>query len=92
MVNDPIADMLTRMRNAMSAKHKSVSVPTSKMKLAIANLLKEEGFIEDVKVEGEGVNANLVIDFKFGPNNQRVINGLRRISKPGLRIYASSND
>ncbi|MBP5651608.1 MAG: 30S ribosomal protein S8 [Clostridia bacterium] len=92
MVNDPIADMLTRMRNAMSAKHKSVSVPTSKMKLAIANLLKEEGFIEDVKVEGEGVNANLVIDFKFGPNNQRVINGLRRISKPGLRIYASAND
>lgn len=92
MVNDPIADMLTRMRNALSAKHKSVSVPTSKMKLAIANLLKEEGFIEDVKVEGEGVNANLVIDFKFGPNNQRVINGLRRISKPGLRIYASAND
>ena len=92
MVNDPIADMLTRMRNAMSAKHKSVSVPTSKMKLAIANLLKEEGFIEDVKVEGEGVSANLVIDFKFGPNNQRVINGLRRISKPGLRIYASAND
>ena len=92
MVNDPIADMLTRMRNAMSAKHKSVSIPTSKMKLAIANLLKEEGFVEDVKVEGEGVNANLVIDFKFGPNNQRVINGLRRISKPGLRIYAAAND
>lgn len=92
MVNDPIADMLTRMRNAMSAKHKSVSIPTSKIKLAIAELLKSEGFIEDVKVEGEGVNANMVIDFKFGPNNQRVINGLRRISKPGLRIYASASD
>jgi len=92
MVNDPIADMLTRMRNALSAKHKNVSIPTSKIKLAIANLLKEEGFIEDVKVEGEGVEANLVIDFKFGPNNQKVINGLRRISKPGLRIYASADD
>jgi len=92
MVNDPIADMLTRMRNALSAKHKNVSIPTSKIKLAIANLLKEEGFIEDVKVEGEGVEANLVIDFKFGPNNQKVINGLRRISKPGLRIYASAED
>ncbi len=92
MVIDPIADMLTRMRNAMSAKHKSVSVPTSKMKVAIANLLKEEGFIADARVEGEGVNANLVIDFKFGPNNQKVINGLKRISKPGLRIYASASD
>ena len=75
MVNDPIADMLTRMRNAMSAKHKSVSIPTSKTKLAIAELLKSEGFIEDVKLEGEGVNANLVIEFKFGPNNEKVING-----------------
>lgn len=92
MVNDPIADMLTRMRNAMSAKHKSVSVPTSKIKLAIANLLKNEGFIQDFHVEGEGVQANLVIEFKFGPNNQKVINGLKRISKPGLRIYASSED
>ena len=92
MVIDPIADMLTRMRNAMSAKHKSVSIPTSKMKVAIANLLKEEGFIADARVEGEGVNANLVIDFKFGPNNQKVINGLKRISKPGLRIYASASD
>ncbi len=92
MVNDPIADMLTRMRNAMSAKHKNVSLPTSKIKVAIAQLLKNEGFIEDFRVEGEGAHAELIIEFKFGPNNQKVINGLKRISKPGLRIYASSED
>ncbi len=86
---DPIADMLTRMRNALSAKHKSVSVPTSKTKTAIAELLLQEGYIASYKIEGEGVNSNIVIDFKFGPNGEKVINGLKRISKPGLRIYAS---
>lgn len=86
---DPIADMLTRMRNALNAKHKSVSVPTSKTKTAIADLLLQEGYIASYKVEGEGVNSNIVIDFKFGPNGEKVINGLKRISKPGLRIYAS---
>jgi len=86
---DPIADMLTRMRNALSAKHKSVSVPNSKTKVAIAELLLNEGFIEAYKVEGEGVQSNIVIDFKFGPKGEKVINGLKRISKPGLRIYAS---
>ena len=92
IVTDPIADMLTRMRNGLSAKHKSVSVPVSKMKLAIAKLLLEEGFIASYQVEGEGTNANIVIEFKFGPNGEKVINGLRRISKPGLRIYASAQD
>ena len=88
IVTDPIADMLTRMRNALQAKHKSVSVPASKTKLAIAELLLKEGYIASYKAEGEGINANIVIDFK----NEKVLNGLRRISKPGLRIYASCND
>ena len=88
IVTDPIADMLTRMRNALQAKHKSVSVPASKTKLAIAEVLLKEGFIASYKTEGEGINNNIVIDFK----NEKVLNGLRRISKPGLRIYASCND
>ena len=88
-ITDPIADMLTRMRNALSAKHKSVSVPASKTKLAIAELLLNEGFISSYKVEGEGVQSNIVIEFKFGPKGEKVINGLKRISKPGLRIYAN---
>jgi len=92
IVTDPIADMLTRMRNALSAKHKSVSIPVSKIKLNIAELLVKEGFISSYKVEGEGIKANIVIDFKFGPKGEKVINGLKRISKPGLRIYASSED
>ena len=86
---DPIADMLTRMRNALSAKHKSVSVPNSKTKAAIAEVLLQEGFIASYKVENDGAKSNIVIDFKFGPNGEKVINGLKRISKPGLRIYAN---
>ena len=88
IVTDPIADMLTRMRNALQAKHKSVSVPASKTKLAIAEVLLKEGYIASYKVDGEGTTANIVIDFK----NEKVLNGLRRISKPGLRIYASAED
>lgn len=88
IVTDPIADMLTRMRNALQAKHKSVSVPASKTKLAIAEVLLKEGYIASYKAEGEGTNANIVIDFK----NEKVLNGLRRISKPGLRIYASCEE
>ena len=88
IVTDPIADMLTRMRNALQAKHKSVSIPVSKMKMSIAELLKAEGYIADVKVEGEGTKQNMVIEFK----NEKVILGLKRISKPGLRIYASAEE
>ena len=88
IVTDPIADMLTRMRNALQAKHKSVSIPASKTKLAIAEVLLKEGYIASYKTEGEGINTNIVVDFK----NEKVLNGLRRISKPGLRIYASCND
>lgn len=88
MTIDPIADMLTRMRNALVAKHSNVSVPVSKIKLAIAELLLNEGYIASYKVEGEGINANIVIDFK----DNNVIRGLKRISKPGLRIYAGVED
>ena len=88
MVIDPIADMLTRMRNALNAKHKNVSVPVSKTKLAIAELLLNEGYIASFKVEGEGIASNIVIEFK----DNNVIRGLKRISKPGLRIYAGVED
>ena len=88
MTTDPIADMLTRMRNALNAKHTNVSVPVSKTKLAIAELLLNEGYIASFKVEGEGINANIVIEFK----DNNVIRGLKRISKPGLRIYAGVED
>lgn len=91
ITTDPIADMLTRMRNALTVKHKTVDVPTSKMKVAIADLLKNEGYINDYKVS-EGSKSVITIDLKYGQNNQKVINGLKRISKPGLRIYASYED
>jgi len=92
VVTDPIADMLTRMRNALNARHKSVSIPVSKIKTNIAELLLNEGFISSYKVEGEGTESNIVIDFKFGPKGEKVINGLKRISKPGLRIYANAEE
>ena len=88
MIIDPIADMLTRMRNALNAKHTNVSIPVSKTKVAIAELLLNEGFIASYKIEGEGIKSNIVIEFK----DNKVIQGLRRISKPGLRIYASYED
>jgi len=91
-INDPIADMLTRIRNANVNKAESVDVPSSKMKLAIANILLDEGFIskfEEVEVEG---HKNIHIDLKYGPNGERVITGLKRISKPGLRVYANADE
>ena len=89
---DPIADMLTRIRNANMQKHESVLVPESKTKTAIANILKEEGYIAGFKsVKTDGVNM-LEITLKYGPNGEKVIQGLRRISKPGLRIYASKDE
>ena len=92
MTNDPIADMLTRIRNAIIAKHKEVSIPTSKTKVSIAEVLLNEGFISAFEVVGEGVNQSIKITLKYGPNNERVINGIKRISKPGLRIYAGYED
>lgn len=92
MVNDSIADMLTRIRNAQTAKHDSVSVETSKMKKTIAQILLDEGYIASFEEVENGKFTNLVINLKYVNKNQRVITGLKRISKPGRRIYASSQD
>lgn len=93
ITTDPIADMLTRMRNANSSKHKTVDVPASNMKLAIANILLEEGYIksfEEIKVEN---NQGIIrITLKYDEKGNRVIDGLKRISKPGLRVYASKDE
>ena len=88
MLTDPIADMLTRIRNANKALHESATMPSSKMKVEIARLLKEEGYIRDFRIEkGESFDT-LVVDLKFGRNRERVISGLKRVSKPGRRVYA----
>jgi small subunit ribosomal protein S8 len=89
IVTDPIADMLTRIRNANQMRYKNVDVPASKIKIEIARILKEEGFIKDFKVEKDN---NLVIVLKYGQNKEKVINGLKRISKPGLRVYAKVDE
>jgi small subunit ribosomal protein S8 len=91
-MTDPIADMLTRLRNANSAYHDSVSMPFSKLKSHIAEILQQEGYISGWRVEDAEVGQNLVIDLKFGPNRERSIAGLRRVSKPGLRVYAKSTN
>ncbi len=86
---DPIADMLTRIRNASRAGHPTVTVPASRLKIEIARIMREEGYIQDYKVIAkEGNKRDLLIELKYGPHRERVINGIRRISKPGLRIYA----
>ena len=93
MMTDPIADMLTRLRNANSAYHETVEMPHSKLKSHIAEILKQEGYITAWKVEdpSEGeVGKKLTIDLKFGPNRERSIAGIKRISKPGLRVYTKS--
>ena len=87
-ITDPIADMLTRIRNANSAKHDTVSVPASNMKKAIAQILVDEGYIKDYKVVEDGKQGVITITLKYGPNKSQVLLGLRRVSKPGLRIYA----
>ena len=92
-MNDPIADMLTRILNANTATHDTVHVPVSKMKTAIADILVNEGYIEKYEITGEGVQKNLHITLKYGKDkNERIISGIKRISKPGLRIYAGSED
>ena len=92
-MNDPIADMLTRIRNAYTAKHDTVDVPSSKMKLAIANILLEEGYIKKLDVVEDGAFKNLHITLKYGADrNDKVITGLKRISKPGLRVYAGKDE
>lgn len=87
VVTDPIADLLTRIRNALTAKHETVTVPASKMKKAIADILVEEGFVKSAELtESEG-GSNIVITLKYGAKNEKVINNLKRISKPSLRVY-----
>ncbi len=90
VVTDPIADMLTRIRNANQMRYKEVEVPASKMKLEIARILKEEGFIEDFKIKKNNVQNFIVLGLKYGEKKERVITGLKRISKPGLRVYAQA--
>ncbi|NLI60194.1 MAG: 30S ribosomal protein S8 [Clostridiales bacterium] len=87
VMTDPIADMLTRIRNALVAKHVSINVPASNMKAAIADILLEEGFIKGYTRVEDGKQGVLKIDLKYGPNGEKIITGLKRISKPGLRVY-----
>jgi len=89
-MTDPIADMLTRVRNANSAHHESVSMPHSKIKEHIAEILKREGYIGSFEVEDAPVGKTLTIALKYGPNRERSIAGVKRVSKPGLRVYAKS--
>ncbi len=92
-ITDPIADMLTRVRNGLGASHEEVSIPYSKVKSEIARILKEEGFITDYKIIGEKVvEKQIVVTLKYSTNGQKVISGIKRISKPGLRVYANSNE
>lgn len=91
VMTDPIADMLTRIRNANQERHETVNVPGSKMKIKIAEILKAEGFIKDFTIEEDGVKKTIVITLKYN-GNERVITGLKRISKPGLRIYAKVDE
>jgi len=91
MMTDPVADMLTRVRNANNKGFPSVSMPKSKLKLEIANVMKSEGYIEDFKIEGEGVKTQLVLDLKY-QDDKRVLSGLKRVSKPGLRKYVNKDD
>lgn len=83
---DPIADMLTRIRNANALRYESVSMPYSKLKASIADIMKREGYLESVSSSGEGAKKTLDVTLKYGSNGERVITGLKRISKPGLRI------
>ena len=87
-MTDPIADMLTRIRNAQTAKHEKVEIPASKMKKAIAKILLDEGYVASVKFVEEGYDGKLVIRLKYDAQNKPVITGLKRVSKPGLRAYA----
>ena len=91
-MTDPIADMLTRIRNANQNHAKVVSMPSSKMKETIAAILKDEGFITDYSIEKNDVQNTITLTLKYGKNKERVITGLKRISKPGLRVYASAEE
>ena len=91
-MTDPIADMLTRIRNANTVGHETVEIPASKMKKAIAEILKEEGYITDFDVIEDDKQGMIKVTMKYGANKERVISGIKKISKPGLKVYAKAND
>ena len=91
-ITDPVADMLTRIRNANSAKHDTVDVPASNLKKAIAQILLDEGYIKSFNITDEGVQGNIHITLKYVGKEEKVISGLRRVSKPGLRVYAGAEE
>ena len=91
-MTDPIADMLTRIRNANQNRAKTVSMPSSKMKEEIAKILKDEGFVEEFSIEENDVQNTLTLTLKYGQKKERVITGLKRVSKPGLRVYSKAED
>jgi small subunit ribosomal protein S8 len=91
-MTDPIADLLTRLRNANSAHHDTVLIPFSKLKSHIAEILQAEGYISGWTVEDAVVGKNLIIELKYGPNRERALAGIKRVSKPGLRVYAKSTN
>ena len=91
-ITDPIADMLTRIRNANSAKHDTVDVPASNMKKAIAQILLDEGYIKNFQLIDDGTQGVIRVTLKYGPGKEKVISGLRRVSKPGLRVYAGADE
>jgi len=91
-ITDPIADMLTRIRNANAAKHETVDVPASNLKKSIAQILKDEGYIKDFTVENNSTQGVIHITLKYLGNKEKVITGLRRVSKPGLRVYAGADE
>jgi len=91
-MTDPIADMLTRIRNALTVKRDTVEIPVSNMKKSIAEILYNEGYINKFEVVGEGVESKIVVTLKYGAKGEKVISGLKRVSKPGLRIYAGKDE
>ena len=91
-MTDPIADMLTRVRNALSARHQKVDVPASNLKVEVARIMKDEGFISNYKVIGEGANRAIRIYLKYGPEDERIINKIERVSKPGCRVYVGRDE
>jgi len=92
VITDPIADLLTRIRNANTANHQTVDIPASKMKKAVAQILVDEGFVKSLEQVAEGPQGTLRIALKYGPEKEKVITGLRRISRPGLRVYTSKTE
>jgi small subunit ribosomal protein S8 len=91
VLTDPVADMLTRIRNANKALHDHAEMPSSKLKVEIARILKEEGYIRDFRVEEEGTHPKLIVELKYGRSRERVLSGIKRVSKPGRRIYAGKD-